>query len=171
MSSEKMFIGKLLKDKVVIEDLSAIRQFWEKSEYGKPSNMGLVLEPVEATFLLERGKIRILDENGREYDFASLVQYFSSIDKKFWIRYLIYSDLRKRGFIVKSGFSHDVEFIIKSRGKEIAEYIVYGITEGERIGFDVLSKLLDRAVRLRKNLIIAIVDKEGNISYYTLSKL
>lgn len=149
-----------------------IVELCRRSEYGTFIEAGILLDPFEATFLLERGKIVLSSCDGsRKLNVLDAMLVFSNVEEDFWIKYLVYSDLRKRGYIVKRGFSKDLDFMIKRRGDKIFEYLVSIVREGERVDFKTLSEVLEKALRVGKELIISIVDKEGNISYYTLSKL
>jgi len=143
-----------------------------RSEYGTFNKEGVLLDSLEAVFLFERGKITLfLHDELKELSVLDAMLFFSHTEKDFWIKYLVYSDLRKRGYIVKRGFSRGLDFMIKRRGAKVFEYLVSIVREGERIDFKALSGILEKALRVGKELIISIVDKEGNISYYTLSKL
>jgi len=81
--------------------------------------------------------------------------------------------LKKRGFNVKPGFSEEeIEFLMGEGGKKFSfNYIVIGLEEGVKLDFNSLTQMVDEALRSQKELILAIIDKEGNISYYTVTKL
>lgn len=171
MSNSKPIV-KIKGKRFIIEDLNVAKTLHDKSGYGKLSNFGLELDCVEVAFLMERGKVITIDESGKEINFKEfIINIASKMDSNFWVKYLVYSDLRKRGYIVRPGYSvSEVEFLVKVKGEKIAEYMVHAVVEGKRISFNDLSQLIDKSLKFNKELIIAIVDKEGNISYYTLSK-
>jgi len=160
-------------NKVILEAKDeSIVELCQRSEYGVFTEEGILLDPLEAVFLAERGKIDLfLNGYSKKLTVLKAMLFFSEVEEDFWIRYLVYSDLRKRGYIVKRGFSKRLSFMIKRRSAKVFEYLVGIVREGERVDFKVLSSMLERALRAGKELIISIVDKEGNISYYTLSKL
>ena len=72
---------------------------------------------------------------------------------------------------MKRGFSGGIDLVMKRRGSKAMEFAVSIVREGERVDFRDLSERLERALRMGKELVISIVDREGNVSYYTLSKI
>jgi len=170
---EQVAVAIIIEDKVLLRtDNEDIVELCRKSEYGTFVEEGILLDPLEAVFLLERGKIALsLRDTTKRLSVLDAMLMFSSKERDFWVKYLVYSDLRKRGYIVRRGFSEDLNFMIKRRGAKVYEYLVSIIKEGRRIDFRTLSSILEKSLRAGKELIISIVDKEGNISYYTLSRL
>ncbi|MBO3803754.1 MAG: tRNA-intron lyase [Candidatus Brockarchaeota archaeon] len=135
-----------------------------------------VLYPYEVLYLLSIGKLRTesggaLKEPGSFEEF--LAEYKSS-DKLIWTRYLIYRDLRSRGYVVREGYGFNIDFRVYERGEygsHTSKYLIYGICEGEPVKFSVLSELIKRVQSLRKTLILAVVDRRSEVVYYTVSKL
>lgn len=106
--------------------------------------------------------------------FQDLLEKYKSIEKNAWIKYLIYRDLRSRGYIVREGFGLGVDFRLYGRGeysKDAAEYLVYGVYEGMTLSIEDLTQVLMRSQNLKKTLILAVIDRRGEIVYYTLSQL
>jgi len=142
--------------------------------YGTKSNGKLVLAPYEALFLVEKGVIEVSKKSGEKLTFQDLLQYFRRYDKNVWVKYLIYRDLRNRGYVVREGFGLGVDFRLYDRGdygKEPAKSIVFGILEGKPISIKELSEVLRKVQNLKKKLILAVVDRKGEVVYYSLSKL
>ena len=178
MSNSKPQIKGEIKEKFVIikgEDAIKVRQLGYYGEIDERGNV--VLDPVEAAYLLERGLLTV-EAEGKTLSLSEFTSLMLSKNPKFWLRYLIYSDLKKRGYIVKPGFSMDeVEFRLYRRGAEAgregAKYIVFGVVEGEPIDLRTLIEKAREARNLRKELITAIIDAQGEVCYYsvTLSEL
>ena len=142
--------------------------------YGTKSNGKLVLAPYEVLFLVEKGVIEVSKKSGKKLTFQDLLQYFRRYDKNVWVKYLIYRDLRNRGYVVREGFGLGVDFRLYDRGdygKEPAKSIVFGILEGKPISIKELSEVLRKVQNLKKKLILAVVDRRGEVVYYSLSKL
>jgi len=57
----------------------------------------------------------------------------------------------------------------KKAEKNRPKTIVFGLVEGRKVKFSSIRFMIDRAMSLGKNVVLAIVDKEGNITYYTVS--
>ncbi len=171
---EQVAVAKLTADgKVVVEDREQAVRLRERGEYGRELGEGILeLLPEEALYLLERKKLRVVDELGREVPKEELIKTFVERDGEFWIKYTLYYDLRKRGFIVEEGFSSDlIEYRIKKPSEEISRYVVFGVREGRRISFAELERIVEYSLMSKKVPVIAVIDKEGNISYYQVSKL
>jgi len=58
-------------------------------------------------------------------------------------------------------------------GKEGAKYLVFGVAEGIPIDLRTIIEKAREARNLRKELIIAVIDSQGEVCYYaiTLSEL
>ena len=80
---------KLFRDKVITNNLNLHQKNFGIIEYGK-----LVLMPEEFLYLVSNNKIKT------KYSFDTAILKFS---KKIYNKFIIYSDLRKKGYILKSG--------------------------------------------------------------------
>lgn len=168
----KQLEAKLVNDQVIVALGEA--QDLRGSGYGEVKQGDLVLNAVEALYLLDKNKIAITDELGKALSFRELVDYFSKKDENLWLRYLLYADLRRRGYVVKLGFKEkSVEFRVYQKGaeagKEVSRYLVVGVAEGATLEISELFSLAERARRMRKELILAVVDRQGDIAYYDVS--
>jgi len=143
------------------------------SHYGEYVGGRLRLTMAEALYLLERGRVEVFDELGNRLSFEDLAKRATSKDPKAWLKYLVYSDLRRRGYVVKEGFSERVEFRVYRRGAEVGEegakFLVYGVAEGEPLDIDRLHEMVKSARLLRKEPVLAIVNSQGEVCYYEVS--
>ena len=184
--AEKIQIeGIIRKDKVVISNQEAIEEFYKNSYIGtlvsendQENNQEiLVLDPLEILLLSERHRILLWednDKNKRQHDFESLLEYFTKFDDRLWHKYVIYMDLRKRGYIVRTGYGEGIEFRVYKRGADFindsAKYLIYPVFEGEPIELKDLDKISRVAMGSRKDLIIATVDLLSKAIYYSVKK-
>jgi tRNA-intron endonuclease len=133
----------------------------------------LMLQPFEALYLMERMKIAVIDERSREkVVFRNLLWKFSAEDPLIWTRFIVFRDLRSRGFVAKKGPGLGVDFLVYERGsygKKIPRYLVYTIWEGTQESVDNLGGVLAVAKKKDKILRLAVVDRRGEIVYYTVS--
>jgi len=143
--------------------------------YGRRVDGKIVLAPYEALYLLDKGIIEVLkNKSGVKLSFQDLLHYFRRIDKNIWVKFLIYRDLRNRGYVVREGFGLGLDFRLYDRGdygKEPAKNIVFGILEGKPVSVKELSEVLRKVQNLKKNLILAVVNRRGEVVYYSLSTL
>lgn len=167
--------GKLENASVVIEgEISS--KLYNQGYYGELiCNEKLVLNPVEALILLERNRIKVIDNNGKEYTFNELMRYLEKKDKNIWIKYIVYRDLRSRGYIVRLGPGDIAEYRLYERGakigRDVAKYLIGIVQEGKPFSLTELDKITKASRSLGKELILAIVDRQGDITYYKVSRL
>ncbi|MHA1230478.1 MAG: tRNA-intron lyase [Candidatus Helarchaeota archaeon] len=155
--------------KVLISDEKS-KFLYDKGYYGEYDNGVLELEPIEALLLLERRRIHLTDDEGNEYDFKKLAEFYVNKIPNFWTKYLVYKDLRNRGYIVRQGFGEDIEFRVYDRGatvgKSNAKYLIHPVIEGSPLKLSDLSKITKIAKSSRKKLVLTIVDRQGEVIYY-----
>ena len=134
----------------------------------------LFLHPFEGLYLVEHQKVSIIEEQTRyRLVFRELLHKFSEEDPDIWTRYIVYRDLKARGFVVKGGKGPGLEFLVYERGshgKKVPRYIVYTVWEGSKVSVRHLGKVLDEATKSCKILRLAVVDRRGELIYYTLSE-
>jgi tRNA-intron endonuclease len=137
--------------------------------FGDLRNDRLVLSPYESFYLQEKQKIRVFARDARrELELRDLVQKYSVGKPEIWIKYLVYRDLRDRGYIVREStkaFDFDIY------GKGPLRRLVSIVYEGGEASLRKLSKLLQYSDKEKKELILAVVDRRTDIVYYTLSSL
>ncbi len=176
------FEGVIDHEKVIITDKDCTEEFYRNSYIGtlELNNEGgeiLVLGPLEVLLLCERNRILLYKNNERNndlYDFEGLLTYFSQFDDKLWRKYIIYMDLRKRGYIVRTGYGEGIDFLVYKRGadfeKDSAKFLIYPIFEGSPIDLRELDKMSRVAMSSRKDLIVATVDRLSKPIYYSVNK-
>ncbi len=174
--------GIIEKDKVQISDEKGIEEFYNTSSIGEieQNDVGqkiLVLTPVEVLLLCERKRVLLWEENDKNkspFDFESLLIYFTQFDDRLWHKYIIYSDLRKRGYIVRTGYGEGIDFRVYKRGADFkndtAKFLIYPVFEGQPIELRDLDKMSRVALSSRKDLIVATVDRLSKPIYYSVKK-
>jgi tRNA-intron endonuclease len=174
--------GTIEKDKVIILDKKGFVEFYETSYIGtlKKNSNGqeiLILGPIEVLLLCERNRILIWEDNDKNkklYDFESLLTYFTQFDERLWHKYIIYMDLRKRGYIVRTGYGNGIDFRVYKRGadfeKDSAKFLIFPVFEGDPIELRDLDMMSRVAMSSRKDLIVATVDRLSKPIYYSVKK-
>jgi tRNA-intron endonuclease len=162
-------IGKLKEDRVVAGK-EAIEEIYETSYYGRPKKGNLILTLVEAAHLLYREKLEI-EKEGVSLGFEEYFKSASLLNPYFELKYIVYKDLRERGFYVQPGVA---DFRVYPRGgkpgKSSSRSYVYVHSERVALPLSVLLKNLESAGNVRKQLIIAVVDEESDITYYEVQE-
>jgi len=172
---KKTVIRALLgEDGVIVPSTEDIEGLTSRG-YGTPKGEGLSLAFYEALYLLGKGILEVKDEKtGRKVSFEELLEKARSFNKDAWVKYLIYRDLRSRGYFVREGFGFGVDFRVYKRGeygKSTAAYLILGIREGQPIVVEELARILTRVQSLKKSLILSVISRRGEIVYYSLSRL
>jgi len=136
--------------------------------FGHLKGNRIFLSPHETFYLVEKGRIRVVTQKRREeLSLRNLVKKLSVGKPEVWIKYLIYRDLRDRGYIVREASGVDFEV----HGKGPLRRLVSIIFEGREASLEKLNQLLRYATRERKELVLAVIDRRTDIVYYTLSSL
>lgn len=137
--------------------------------FGDLKNGKLTFTTYESFYLIEKQKIMVRRKGtDEELNLRELVKMFSVGKPEIWIKYLVYRDLRDRGYIVRESnplFDFDIY------GKGPMRRLISIVYEGGEASLRKLSRLLAFADKERKELILAVVDRRTDIVYYTLSSL
>lgn len=165
--------GELTEKGVKIVERSSIDAFSQRG-YGTADTETFRLTFYEALFLLDKQVLCVKDKLGAQLDFQRLLQAFEATDENAWVHYLVYRDLRSRGYVVREGFGANIDFRIYERGaygKDTATSLVLSTQEGQPLPLKELSNALSQTQSLKKNLILAVMNRRGEIVYYSVSPL
>jgi len=161
-----------LVGEIISSNTSEAHALHKKSYFGEPLSEGKIQYSLpEALFLVEKGKMEIFSGRGnKKIPKKDLLKRFQRIDKKIQIKYPVFRDLREKGHIVKTALKFGAEFRVYSKGakpgKKHAKWIVFTDHESKRLTWHEFSAKNRIAHSTRKNLLLAIVDEEGDITYY-----
>ena len=159
---------------IVRDDVDAV---YGRVFYGTRLQDGtLSLSPVETMFLLERNRIELLyEKDGAQIDLYQYLQRSFASQPELWTHYLVYRDLRSRGYIVKEGLSEEIPFRVYPRGSEVgkdtSKYLIYIVKEGVPIELTKLDKATTTARGVGKKLILAVLNRQGEATYYQVSQV
>ncbi len=161
--------GELVKDSVIIRDPTEASQIYNKGFYGYPlSGGGLEMDLMEAIYLVESARLEVVKEE-EPISLERLVASASSAHRDFEIKYIVYRDLRSRGYLVKPA-GEEFDFRVFPRGgtpnSSHTKNWVSAISERSVFKIAPFMEGMKRSERTRKELLIAIVDEEGDITYY-----
>ena len=140
--------------------------------YGDREDNDYFLETYEALYLLYLRKLVIT--NGSIDDFGSLLKRALTHDKEIVTKFLVYRDLRSRGYVVKEGFGFGADFRVYERGeyeKKRAKFVVFCINEGINVKVGDLSRNVREIETMGKNAIAAVVERRGEVIYYKLTNM
>ncbi len=167
--AEALFQEKELK--ILIEEAKFKDQLRNKG-FGEVFNNEYLLSGLEALYLLNVKKLKLVGR--KDYDFSSLLKILILKDKKILTKYLIYRDLRSKGYIVKEGFGFGTDFRIYDRGeygKKPSKYISIGINEGLNIKSKDFVDTIEQIENMGKDTVIAVIERRGEVIYYKTIKM
>ena len=154
---------------VIGTNSSEAHSLFKKSSFGEPVDEKIQYSLSEALFLVEKGKMDIL-VHGKKITKKELLKKLQKIDKKIQIKYPVFKDLRERGYVVKTALKFGAEFRVYEKGskpgKRHAKWIVFTDHESGKLTWHEFSAKNRVAHSTKKNLLLAIVDEEGDITYY-----
>ena len=169
------FTARLQGNVVLIKNPDALQEFYNRSYIGiKLEDKTLELTIEEALLLLERERIEIVSNDGKLIIAAELLSKIGKTDQNIWLKYLVYRDLRQRGYIVRKGFGESIDFRVFPRGathsEDIAKHFIFILDESNPVRLEKLHKMTQQSLKSRKDLILAVVDRLGEPTYYTLDQ-
>ena len=145
---------------------------YEKSRFGEKKQDRIEYPLIESLFLLKERKMEILS-NKKILSEESLFKKIKKADKKAEIKLIVFSDLRKKGYIVKTALKFGAEFRVYEKGvqpgQDHARWILYTTKASDSLDWHEFSAKNRIAHSTKKNLLIALVDEEDSITYYEIS--
>ncbi len=141
--------------------------------YGTKEGKSISLRDFEALYLLYVGKLVLKDRSGEKFTFEKLAELTQKRARDSWTKFMIYRDLRSRGYVVREGFGFGTDLRVYERGdyqKKPAQYVVFALDEGIEKGMADLQKSVKEMARMGKEAIIAVIERRGEVIYYKVSK-
>ena len=89
-------------------------------------------------------------------------------------KFLIFRDLKTRGYVVKDGFGFGSDFRVYERGhfgEKGAKYLIFGLNEGQQEKMGALQKKIEDITNMGKEPIIAVIERRGEVIYYKINKM
>lgn len=156
--------GELVKEKIIVKKPKDAGRLYNRSHFGKMKSNGyLELDLLEGIFLKGEDKIRIFQEK-QDLDFQELVKIAVKMISNFDKKYLIFKDLRARGHAIKLCKNEKISFLdFKS------QFFVSTFSERDIFDIDEIVKLVKVVEKEKSELWFALVDEEGDITYYRVS--
>jgi tRNA-intron endonuclease len=145
----------------------------EESGYGSRDGQVLRLQDYEALYLLYAKKLDLVDKAGKEISFEKLAELAQKRAGDAWTKFVIYRDLRSRGYIVREGFGFGTDLRVYERGdypRKPAKFVVFALDEGIEKGMADLQKSVREMAKMGKEAIIAVIERRGEVIYYKVSR-
>lgn len=146
---------------------------YDQSRFGEAKEDKIKYSLVEVAYLLEQDKVNMVDGRDKKIKFDDFVKKATKLEPNFWVRYVVFRDMRNRGYIVKTALKFGADFRVYDRGikpgQDHAKWILYPVREADVFSWYDFAAKNRVAHSTRKNLLIAIVDDELDTTYYSIS--
>ena len=168
-----MGVGILSGTKVVVGDSETKSQLKERG-FGEEDGRRLAISLIEAVFLVETEKLDVM-KGDEKISFEDIVKLGSEKEEEFYNKYIVYKDLRGRGLLVRTGLKFGTDFRTYERGSSVgkghSKKLVHVVPEEYTCSFPEMARALRLAKNVNKDLIYAIVDEEGDVTYYLVDRI
>ena len=158
--------GKILIDETRFQDELRTKGFGEKED------SEFVLKSYEALYLFYTKRLRF--SNKPDIAFNLLFEFLLKHNRNIMSLFLVYRDLRSRGYVAKEGFGFGNDFRVYERGdyeKKPAKYVVFGINEGTNISAKDFALAVSQIEKMGKEAVVAVIERRGEVIYYKASTI
>jgi tRNA-intron endonuclease len=166
-------IGTVDKSGAVVVEQSDRFGELEEVGYGERQGKSVRLKDFEALYLLYSGKMVLKDPRGKDVTFEGFAKANQASVKDSWTKFIIYRDLRSRGYVVKDGFGFGTDLRVYERGDfpaKAAKYVIFALDEGTEKSLGDLRDSVKQIVRMGKEAIVAVIERRGEVIYYRVTK-
>jgi tRNA-intron endonuclease len=159
---------------LIVWSIKDSRKLYNDGFYGNPLGIvkpkedfeaPLVLDIIEGTYLVEKGVIGVYSGDTM-LELGKLKELGGARMEDFGNKYVVYRDLRERGYVVTPGIKYGCDFAVYEEGPGIdhAPYIVQIADSGSRLTALDVVKSGRLATTVRKSFILAVVG-EDDVKY------
>jgi tRNA-intron endonuclease len=158
--------GKIVVNETRFQDELRTKGFGEKE------NAEFVLKSYEALYLFHTKRLKL--KNKPQIGFNSLFELLLKHNRNIMSVFLVYRDLRSRGYVAKEGFGFGNDFRVYERGdyeKKPAKYVVFGINEGTNTTAREFASAVSQIQKMGKEAVVAVIERRGEVIYYKASTI
>jgi tRNA-intron endonuclease len=169
---ETKISGKLINEKTVIINPKMKNILIERG-FGESEKDFLILDSFETLYLLYNNKLELKKIN-KSIVFDELIQKYIKKNDDILTQFLLYRDLRTKGYVVKDGFGFGSDFRVYERGSyglKDAKFLIFAFNEGTQQKISKLYKNVEQITKMGKEPIIAVIERRGEIIYYKINKM
>ena len=163
----KKIQGELVENRIIVHDIENSRILFGKGYYGKQLGIPkpkvinfdapLILDLIESYYLIQIGKLRIT-LNDKMLSLKDLKIICKKQYDKFDSKYIVFQNLRNKGYIVSPGIKFGCDFAVYERGPGIdhAPFLVQVLTREEIMTASAIILSGRLATTVKKQFLIAI---------------
>jgi len=139
-----------------------------KSNIGEIKNGKVIYSILEVLYLLDKNKAELIEKNK-----ALKFNEFMKQNKKLHTIYEVFKDLRDKGHVIKEGMKFGADFRVYEKGdkpgKNHAKYLLHILPSSKKLSPKDFAAKARVAHSTNKILLMALVDSEGDVSYYEIN--
>ena len=172
METTSLIHGEIISNQICVSDKNMIHELGQKG-YGEIEKEKLFLKDFETLYLLYTKQL-ILKKSKKNINFDSYMGICQKTNSEILTKFLIYRDLRNRGYVVKEGFGFGSDFRVYERGhfgEKGAKFLIFGLNEGQQEKIGNLQKKIEDITQMGKEPIIAVIERRGEVIYYKINRM
>ena len=169
---ETKISAKLINEKTIVINPKMQNILTERG-FGESEKDTLILNSFETLYLLYNNKLELKKIN-KSIAFDELIQKYIQKNNDILTQFLLYRDLRTKGYVAKDGFGFGSDFRVYERGTyglKDAKFLIFTFNEGTQQKIGKLYKNIDEITKMGKEPIIAVIERRGEIIYYKINKI
>jgi len=173
--------AELFTDRLIVWNIEDSRKLYKMGFYGKPIgipkpknfefNAPLTLDLIEGLYLVKEGILEVI-KGKRKIGAKFMESLARKSHERFDLKFKVYFDLRKKGFVVTPGIKFGCDFAVYEHGPGIdhAPFLVEVKSSKETITAADLVRAGRLATTVKKRFVFAVVDEELGTINYLVSK-
>lgn len=164
--------GNLTGSRKIVIDETRFQDELRTKGFGEKENAEFILKPYEALYLSHTKRLKL--KNKPTMGFNSLFEQLLKHKRNIMTEFLVYRDLRSRGYVAKEGFGFGNDFRVYERGdyeKKPAKYVVFGINEGTNTTAKEFASTVSQIRKMGKEAVVAVIERRGEVIYYKASNI
>ncbi len=140
----------------------------QKSNFGTKQQNKITYSPHETLYLLQTKKLEIKNFQNKTPTEKDLIKKFTAQNKNFLSQYTVFKDLTEKGYSLKTALKFGADFRVyeKSKKQTHSKWLCQTIQQNKKITPQTFAAKNRVAHSTKKNLLLAIVDNENQITYY-----
>ncbi len=158
-------------DKIYSNSTDAFSLF-EKSRFGEKKLGKIEYSLSEGLFLQAENKLKIFSGK-KELSLEEAIKKAKKIDKRIETKLPVFSNLRRKGYILKTALKFGADFRVYKKGikpgQDHALWVLFCVKESESNSWHDFSAKNRVAHSTKKKLLLGIVDDEDDVTYYEVS--
>lgn len=166
-----MIQAKFEGEKIHSSSTEAFSLF-EKSSFGEKKSGKIEYSLVEALYLIEQNKMQVF-ASSKPLNQETILKKLKKLDKKIELKLSVFSDMRKKGYVLKTALKFGADFRVYNKGtkpgQSHAPWLLFITKENSPLSWQDFAAKNRIAHSTNKKLLLALVDEEFSVSYYEVS--